>query len=71
MPLIDILRDGGAVVRQDGSLMRASTGCATLREGGAELRRPSHCRGKLTGATFAPRGLHSQCRHLLPAMAGG
>ncbi len=28
MPLLDILRDGGAVVRQDGSLMRASTGCA-------------------------------------------
>ena len=28
MPLIDILRDGGAVERQDGSLMRAATGCA-------------------------------------------
>jgi hypothetical protein len=28
VPLIDILRDDGAVVRQDGSLMRASTGCA-------------------------------------------
>ena len=28
VPLIDILRDDGAVVRQDGSLMRAATGCA-------------------------------------------
>jgi hypothetical protein len=28
VPLLDILRDDGAVVRQDGSLMRASTGCA-------------------------------------------
>ncbi len=28
VPLIDILRNDGAVVRQDGSLMRASTGCA-------------------------------------------
>ena len=28
VPLIDILRDDGAVVRQDGSLMRAGTGCA-------------------------------------------
>ncbi|MCA3479647.1 MAG: hypothetical protein IOD00_03275, partial [Rhodobacter sp.] len=27
VPRIDILRDDGAVVRQDGSLMRASTGC--------------------------------------------
>jgi len=28
VPLIDILRDDGAVVRHDGSLMRAATGCA-------------------------------------------
>ncbi len=34
VPLIDILRDDGAVVRQDGSLMRASTGCAVGSDGG-------------------------------------
>ncbi|MCA3508474.1 MAG: hypothetical protein IOD01_14565 [Rhodobacter sp.] len=33
VPLIDILRDDGAVVRQDGSLMRASTGCAVGSDG--------------------------------------
>jgi len=32
--LLDILRDDGAVVRQDGSLMRASTGCAVGSDGG-------------------------------------
>jgi hypothetical protein len=32
VPLIDILRDDGAVVRQDGSLMRAATGCAVGSE---------------------------------------
>ncbi|MCA3234818.1 MAG: hypothetical protein INH06_21315, partial [Cupriavidus sp.] len=33
VPLLDILRDDGAVVRQDGSLMRASTGCAVGSDG--------------------------------------
>jgi len=33
VPLIDILRDDGAVVRQDGSLMRASTGCVVGSDG--------------------------------------
>ena len=32
VPLLDILRDDGAVVRQDGSLMRAATGCAVGSE---------------------------------------
>ncbi|MCA3446095.1 MAG: hypothetical protein INF93_05140 [Rhodobacter sp.] len=31
VPLLDILRDDGAVVRQDGSLMRAATGCVDRR----------------------------------------
>jgi len=42
-----------------------------LREAGPELRRPSHCRGKLTGAALASRGLHGPRRHARPAMAGG
>ncbi|MCA3526215.1 MAG: hypothetical protein INF46_09345 [Rhodobacter sp.] len=33
VPLIDILRDDGAVVRQDGSLMRGATGCAVGSDG--------------------------------------
>jgi len=33
VPLLDILRDDGAVVRQDGSLMRAATGCAVGSDG--------------------------------------
>jgi hypothetical protein len=33
VPLLDILRDDGAVVRQDGSLLRASTGCAVGSDG--------------------------------------
>lgn len=37
VPLIDILRDDGAVVRQDGSLMRASTGGCVVGSDGDRL----------------------------------
>jgi hypothetical protein len=48
VPLIDILRDDGAVVRQDGSLMRASTGCVV--GSGSETIRKARC-----GVRFSPR----------------
>jgi len=48
VPLIDILRDDGAVVRQDGCLMRASTGC--VAGSGSETIRKARC-----GVRFSPR----------------
>lgn len=48
VPLIEILRDDGAVVRQDGSLMRASTGC--VAGSGSETIRKARC-----GVRFSPR----------------
>jgi hypothetical protein len=53
VPLLDILRDDGAVVRQDGSLMRASTGCAVGSDGDRriEVVAADGTRGRLRAGT--------------------
>jgi hypothetical protein len=51
VPLLDILRNDGAVVRQDGSLMRASIGCTVGSEADA-LVKSSALRG---AGTMVPR----------------
>jgi len=58
VPLLDILRDDGAVVRQDGSLMRAATGCAVGSDGDRriEVVAADGATGWVRAATRLPGG---------------
>jgi len=58
VPLLDILRDDGAVVRQDGSLMRAATGCAVGSDGDRriEVAAADGATGWVRAATRLPCG---------------
>ena len=73
LPLIDILRDDGAVVRLDGSLMRASTGCAVGSDGDRliEVVAADGTRGRLRAGTRVAGETGEVTVSALIAQAGG
>jgi hypothetical protein len=73
VPLIDILRDDGAVVRQDGSLMRAATGCAVGSDADRliEVVAADGTTGRLRAGTRVAAGTGQVTVSALIAQAGG
>ncbi len=71
VPLLDILRDDGAVVRQDGSLMRASTGCAVGSDGDRriEVMAADGATGWVRAGTRPPEGAGAVTAGTLVALA--